>query len=510
MTFTLRDIKTLAIKTIFPGAKAASLMLLSVALLCLSSLTYSQVTGWQSYGNCGIFYDLSGSGHVSNRCIEETNWKYRYGPLVSSTTSGTSSRTEVYKYWLWYGPDNPCGSGTWSNAKQACTGGGSANNCGSGTCSNPAAGNPILISTGNKYQSETDYSGGGPFPLVIHRAYNSVHGAWQFNGRDTLEVNGDKATWRRADGKYITFGLLDGEWEAPFGALLTLSGTTLSDEDNTIYEFESNGKLASVTDLYGHSKTFDYDPSGNLISVTHSSGELLVYGYDGSGQITSITTSDDNVYQYSYTDGLLASVTYPGQTTSKNYHYENPGFPGALTGVSDERGIRYATWGYDAQGRAISSEHTDGADRVTFVFNGNNSTTVTNSLGKQTTYHFKQYNGVFKVVEVEGHQSTNCTAANQYYEYYDHVMPGSNDIYGLLKSKTDWQGNLTEFGYNERGLEIVRTEAKGTTVERVITTQWHTQFNLPVTIIEPAREISFEYDTNGRLLSRTVNPITSP
>ena len=28
-----------------------------------------------------------------------------------------------------------------------------------------------------------------------------------------------------------------------------------------------------------------------------------------------------------------------------------------VTGLSDERGVRYATWRYDAQGRAILSEH---------------------------------------------------------------------------------------------------------------------------------------------------------
>ena len=34
-------------------------------------------------------------------------------------------------------------------------------------------GNPVNIATGNKYQQEVDYEGGGEFPLTLIRAYNS-------------------------------------------------------------------------------------------------------------------------------------------------------------------------------------------------------------------------------------------------------------------------------------------------------------------------------------------------
>lgn len=53
---------------------------------------------------------------------------------------------------------------------------------GGASCHSPetAKGNPIKITTGNKYQTETDYIGGGIFPLRISRTYNSISGAWQF------------------------------------------------------------------------------------------------------------------------------------------------------------------------------------------------------------------------------------------------------------------------------------------------------------------------------------------
>ncbi|MGH8613904.1 MAG: DUF6531 domain-containing protein [Gammaproteobacteria bacterium] len=37
----------------------------------------------------------------------------------------------------------------------------------------PAAGNPINLASGNKYQRDSDYRGTGPFPLVFERHYSS-------------------------------------------------------------------------------------------------------------------------------------------------------------------------------------------------------------------------------------------------------------------------------------------------------------------------------------------------
>ncbi|MGV8584367.1 RHS repeat domain-containing protein, partial [Pseudomonas aeruginosa] len=54
------------------------------------------------------------------------------------------------------------------------------------------------------------------------------------------------------------------------------------------------------------------------------------------------------------------------------------------------------------------------------------------------------------------------------------------DERGLLKTRRDNQGNLTTYEYNERGLEILRTEAAGTAQARTIATDWHPRLALPV------------------------------
>lgn len=191
-------------------------------------------------------------------------------------------------------------------------------------------------------------------------------------------------------------------------------------------------------------------------------------------------------------------MTYP-DNTSKTYHYENTNFPHHLTGITDENGIRFATWEYDSEGRAISSEHAFSVEKETLDFSTPDQVTVTNPLGKQTTYHFTTLHGVKKVTQVEGHASNNCAAANQAYTY---------DANGYMASATDWEGNVTTYTHDARGLEVSRTEASGTPQERTITTEWHADFRLPTKITEPGKVTEFTYDTQGRLLSTSI--IDSP
>ncbi len=90
--------------------------------------------------------------------------------------------------------------------------------------------------------------------------------------------------------------------------------------------------------------------------------------------------------------------------------------------------------------------------------------------------------------------STPCTGISQATTY---------DSNGHPASRTDFNGNVTTYDYDDRGLEISRTEAVGTRVERTIRTEWHADFRQPERITEPGRETTFTYETEGRLRTRT-------
>ena len=188
-------------------------------------------------------------------------------------------------------------------------------------------------------------------------------------------------------------------------------------------------------------------------------------------------------------------MVYPG-ATFKTYHYEDPRFPQALTGVTDESGVRYVTWGYDKTGRAISSERAGGVGKETLAFVTNTAVLVTNPLGKRTTYHFQKINGTGKLIEVEGHRAANVMARFKSYRYYDT---------GLMRSRTDWKGVQTTFEYNDRGLETRRTEAVGRPEQRVVETTWDPDHVQRLSVIETGRTTEYQYDGSRHLQAITVS-----
>ncbi len=268
-----------------------------------------------------------------------------------------------------------------------------------------------------------------------------------------------------------------------------------------IEEYSAEGRLLFVTALNGMKQSLIYDSSSGLLShVQDTTGSKLRFAYT-NGLLTSVTTDDNKVISYAYTtNGLMSDVTYP-DTTRRLYHYEDLRFPTFLTGITDERGVRYATWAYDTQGRAISSEHAGGVEKTLLSFNADNSTTVTNSLGKKTIYHFADIAGARRVVKVEGQPTTNCMGANQDYTYTPE---------GWVASKTDWKGSKTTFTYNTLGQEITRIEGFGTLQARTTATEWHPTFSLKTKVTEFDKETVYTYDLNGLLTNQKTRSLTTP
>ncbi|PUA30500.1 MAG: hypothetical protein B0W54_08445 [Cellvibrio sp. 79] len=230
----------------------------------------------------------------------------------------------------------------------------------------------------------------------------------------------------RENGSILSFGLGAGdqyiELNGERGQLLAISNAApvawrYKAPNGDVENYNASGKLLSVTASNGMKQEFFYDAtSGLLTRVKDSTNRELLFSYTGN-QISSVTVDGNKTTSYTYNaSGLITQVTRPDNAT-QIYHYEDARFPTALTGITDERNKRYATWTYDAQGRAISSEHAGGAEKTLLSFNADGSTTVTNSLNKKTIYRFDDIAGARRVVKVEGQPTANCAGANQDYTY---------------------------------------------------------------------------------------------
>lgn len=398
--------------------------------------------------------------------------------------------------------------------------------------------NPIHVGTGNKYQVETDYSGVGISPLGFQRYYNSTAAVksarlgknWRgtFDRAIAFAVDPTYVTLYRPDGKAFDFHQSGGTWSPDadiVGRLEQITGgwryTHSQDEIET---YDAAGKLVALANRNGTELTLAYDVDDRLATVTDPVGRSLSFAYDANGRLASMTDPAGGVYLYSYdTSGNLATVTYPDATPGdptdnpqRSYLYNESAYttganlPNALTGIIDENNVRYATWTYDTQGRALSSEHGVGIDKGTIAYvsnsNGSGVSTVTDALGNVRTTNFQTILGVARNVGESQPGGSGCGAASSLVTY---------DANGNVASRTDFNGNQTTYAYDlARNLETSRTEgltSAGTSTPqtRTITTAWHPSFRLPVSITEPGRVTSYAYDSQGNLTQKSVQDSAS-
>ncbi|MCX7180901.1 MAG: DUF6531 domain-containing protein, partial [Proteobacteria bacterium] len=394
----------------------------------------------------------------------------------------------------------------------------------------PATPNPIAIGTGNKFLAEADYIGGGISSLSLIRTYNSapsnrakfdLTNQWSIGVRRGITVdsatNPTVAVMARPDGKALRFTLQSSSWgaDADIADRLTQlkNGATITGwryglaADSSQEEYDANGLLLRITEANGLVQQFSYSngsggiqyattphtngyqaptctrpagfsvPStaGVLLCISDLQGRQLNLSYDATGRINQFADPLGQITQYAFdANNNLASVTYADGKV-RTYHYENATYKNALTGITDENGARFATYGYDSQGRATAESHAGGAEATTVVF-GTNSTTVTDARGTVRTYNFQTILGVQKTTGSSQPGGSGCGPAASAQTY---------DANGNIASRTDFNGTVTTYSYDlARNLETSRVEAGGTAVARTISTQWHSVWRLPVKVAE--------------------------
>lgn len=369
-----------------------------------------------------------------------------------------------------------------------------------------AAGNPINFDVGYKQQAETDYSAVGLSFSRIYRSdstwtNNTIGTFWRHNYARTLSITGGTAA-SITDGTGVTTQYtLSGSTWVPNDPSTTATFATITGgyaytlDDDTVEKYNSSYQLARIEYLGGGAVNLAYNGSGQLTSVTNENGRQLTFTYDTSGRVSTVVTPD-GTFTYGYdTHSNLQTVTRP-DTKVRTYLYANATYVNALTGITDENGNSFATFGYDTSGRGNLTEYAGGADnKYTIAYNSDGSSTVTNPLSKAFTYFYTNIQGVRRIVEVDGAASTNTPASTMYYNY---------DSLGRMIGTTDWLGNITRYTYDARDNITSITQAAGTAVQRVTTITPDATFNVPDLITEPGKTTAYAYDTYGRMTSKTV------
>lgn len=371
-------------------------------------------------------------------------------------------------------------------------------------------GNPCSASTGNKHQQEEDYTGPN---LPFTRFYNSQFKAnvgigygWMTAYHKRLvvgEVSGkERIILLRANGASEMFsqqtnGSFAGDSDTNFNLVKNTSEYIVTDRLGNVETYNVQGLIQTETDSAGNTTTYAYNSTGQLTTVTGPFGHQLQFTYNATHHlIETATLPDSTVLHYSYQQSAqnmaynLTSVTYP-DSSSKTYHYEDSSLPNHLTGITDQNGIRFATWTYDAQGRALTSEHavtTNAAPQERFLFSWGSTgdTTVTDPKGNKEVFKFITILGVKKLTE-----KANLADNKKILQTFDGR--------GNLTSHTNEEGRKTTYTYNTANQRLSMTEAVGTTSAR---TTNYTYYSNTVDLITSIKKPSV---VSGNIATTTID-----
>jgi RHS repeat-associated protein len=342
-------------------------------------------------------------------------------------------------------------------------------------------GHPVDVATGKVFTDDVDLELPGPLPLTFERVWTSTstyegplgHGWHHSYGMALWEqAEGGVAVVRLQDGRHAKFALPTDDTprynrQEQLWLRRTAEGYRLEEEvGDRRYVFgqeRTNGRrdsglgryrLARVEDQNGNSIRLRYDRQGNLETIFDSAGRRLSVDTDRKGRITRIggphpDDPDRRVtllrYRYDH-EGDLVEVT---DALGEPYRYEYDNH--LLVKETDRAGVSFYFEydGTDEEARCVRTWGTDGIYARELSYDSDaQTTTVIDTRGAETVYHWNDMGLVTKEVGPKGNEET--------YTYDE----DANKL-----SETDALGNTTEYEYDERGRLVTVTNAEGNTRE---------------------------------------------
>ncbi len=290
-------------------------------------------------------------------------------------------------------------------------------------------------------------------------------------------------------------------------------------------QYGPDGLLHLVEDRVGRALTFHYDQTGPLDCESASDqsacsarrvsrvelpdGHEILYGYDSEGRLESVEYANGarRLYHYNETENICPADA-PADTCSGGT-VPDGGFPGLLTGISDEfvgsdgtlEVSRYSTYQYDHHERVISSALANGLDRTGISYLGNDEAVVTYPEGGERHIEFTTIANAFRKDDLWiDRTDPSGEAIETDFEY---------DSSGRLNWKSDPRGTVTRYEYGGDGLhQSAVVEADGTPEQRRTETEWapgltrvseKRVYDAQGALVRLTRN---DYDADGRLVAR--------
>ena len=243
------------------------------------------------------------------------------------------------------------------------------------------------------------------------------------------------------------------------------------------------------------STTRTYDELGRLLRNIGAGNQTTIYAYDKNDNVTSITDPLSGVTAQAYDalDRLISSTDPATKVTA--YGYDNRDH---LTAVTDARSVQTA-YVNDGFGRVIQTASPDGGTTVYHYDPAGNLTEKTDGRSVVTQYGYDALN------RITAKTFPAASAENVAYAY-DDSTPGRHGI-GRLASITDQSGSTT-FEYDARG--NVKKETRVISGVSYVTSYVYDLADRLTQMVYPSgRIVSYARDTLGRVTSVTTQATAS-
>jgi RHS repeat-associated protein len=295
---------------------------------------------------------------------------------------------------------------------------------------------------------------------------------------------------------------------------LTSSGGAfrLTEADQTVWQFRTDGLLDHVADPNGNRITLGYT-NGLLTSLTHSDGQQLLIDYNADGRIAHVTNplgpgpADDLITTYAYgaSGEHLVQVTQPGGRVTIYTYDSNDGAPRehALLSVKYPDGT-HDHFAYDPEGRLISTSGDQAAQLVTYSYDTTGGVTVTDATGRATSLYYGLNGQVAQVRDGAGrvvNLSYNSTGTvSQLVGPSGEKYTYSYDTHGNLVGVRDPLRQTTTFTYDATFNQIASvTDPRGNGMQYA----YDTHGNLTSITYADGTHENYTYDTKGNVLTAT-------
>ena len=455
-------------------------------------------------------------------------------PDIDPSTGSAQHRYGIVHF-DWHGPAPPLPGGPYPGGGGCGTG--LSCSCGSGgdcnLADNPNGGEPVDLGSGLFIMDSTDLEiAGTRGRIVAERVYRTISGGDGPFGIGTQNVYDYAIDTDNANSATLINLITPDTAIFPFsrqpdgtltcstsphlrGAVMRTQASGQTDlrlKDGTILTFQPAPRFFSresaITDANGNQIAIARNPANlrQITSVTDSVGRQIAFTYDANGHVVRAADSAGRVVTYIYNaSGTLAEVIDPEFNATK-YSYDTGNQ--LLTAV-DGRGTTVLQNTFDSTGRVAQQVQADGGI-IKFSYVLSNplvatspvlATTVTDPLGRSSTYRFNTQGYVVQFIDALGQ-----------YKIFERAA-GTNVLLSLsgpaqCKICGPPGDGDTKFTYDSSGNLLTRADALGDTT----TYTYEPVYNKTSSITDPfGNTTRLSYDTKGNLVTVTdaLNHITS-